>query len=264
MIRDPQIANGTKGFNGAAAGQVVYKNSANVATGNANVTVSDTGTLSLGSVPFFVNDYTAYDGYALKYSSSLGMVAFEPDPQNVLPRIPGRIYGPALPGGNFNTLNNFTLNTNTVSLVPFFSPRKTTYSKMGFKTGASFSGTGTYRCGLYSNVNGMPSARLYDWGTVTASAANTVQEVFASGSLSGWYWLAITTVTAATNNLVYTVQPPGNGFYSLLGGATTDMFTSANHVGFTYPTSGGALPASITQTSLVGQSICIYPWLKAL
>ena len=248
------------------ANQILYKDASNVLTGNSNFTYTPTG-FTLGGVPFFVTTGSAVDGQALKYSSSLGVVTFEEVTEPTITRTSGKFYGPTFTGpSSVNTA--YPLTTNTIYFIPFYSPRKTTYSKMGFSTGSSFAGTGVFRCGIFSNSNGMPLNRLADWGSVTATAANTTYEVFASGAYSGWVWIALAVSSAATTTTVKAINPTGNGYTTMLGTANANEIYAAMSVATGYSLtsglSGGTMPASITQSSLAVASTNILPYLKAL
>jgi hypothetical protein len=86
--------------------------------------------------------------------------------------------------------------------LPFYVTGTRAFDRIAFRTGSTFSGTGTIRLGVYNNSGGKPSTVLFDAGTVSATAASTTYTITINQTLnSGWYWLAFNSQTNATTSL---------------------------------------------------------------
>jgi hypothetical protein len=125
----------------------------------------------------------------------------------VFPYVSGRFYR----SPNTPSVTNFTITNNLTYFIPFYVFESNTFDRISFTTGATFSGSGSVRLGIYNNSGGSPSTVLLDAGTATPSAASQVNSITISQSLSaGWYWLAFNSITAATvNNFVMLGQSTG-------------------------------------------------------
>jgi hypothetical protein len=75
------------------------------------------------------------------------------------------------------------------------------FDRIATRTGATFSGSGVLRMGIYNDNGGVPGTLVLDAGTVAPNAANTNYEITIDQSLSaGLYWLcAVSQTNAATN-----------------------------------------------------------------
>jgi hypothetical protein len=94
----------------------------------------------------------------------------------------------------------------TIYFMPHLVTSTKTYTKIGFQTAASSTGSGVTRLGIYRSdptcelgINGL----VLDAGTVNASAGNTAYSITINVTLTpGLYWLAISTGNGASTNCV--------------------------------------------------------------
>jgi hypothetical protein len=101
------------------------------------------------------------------------------------------------PGSN----SSVAATLNLVYFLPLIVAETTTFDRIATRTGASFSGSGVVRLGIYDDSGGQPSTVVLDAGTVATSASNTAYEITISQTLSaGIYWLAFVSQTNATTN----------------------------------------------------------------
>jgi hypothetical protein len=85
-----------------------------------------------------------------------------------------------------------------------YFPNAVTLDRLQILTRNVFSGTASFRLGIYNDNSGVPNTVLLDAGTVSATAASTAYAITISQAVSaGWYWLAINRQTSATNNSIY-------------------------------------------------------------
>ena len=126
----------------------------------------------------------------------------------VFPYVSGRFYR----SPNTFSVTSFTITNNLTYFTPFYVFENNTFDRITFNTGATFTGSGSVRLGIYNNTNGFPSTVLLDAGTATPSAASQANSITISQSLSaGWYWLAFNSITASTvNNFI--MQGQGTGW----------------------------------------------------
>ncbi|MGA1381402.1 MAG: hypothetical protein ACO30N_07605 [Schleiferiaceae bacterium] len=97
----------------------------------------------------------------------------------------------------------FTMVEDVTYYSGIFVQEAITVDRICIRTGASWSGTGTIRLGVYNNSDGKPTTVLFDAGTVSATAANQTPEITINETLQpGWYWTAANLQTAATTNVV--------------------------------------------------------------
>jgi hypothetical protein len=90
-----------------------------------------------------------------------------------------------------NATSNSAPSTNVCSFMPFLVEQTQSFDRIAIQTTSSFTGTATYRLGIYNNGDRQPTTVLLDAGTVLASATSTIYAITISQSLSaGWYWLA--------------------------------------------------------------------------
>jgi len=77
-----------------------------------------------------------------------------------------------------------------------------TLNQIGVITASTFSGTASFRLGIYNDNNGVPGTVLLDSGTVSCTSAITLYNITISQALSVGtvYWLAANCITAATTN----------------------------------------------------------------
>jgi hypothetical protein len=92
-----------------------------------------------------------------------------------------------------------TLNRTQYNMI--FIQGAITVDRIAIRTHSNFSGTAVVRLGLYNASNGQPSTVVFDAGTVSCTAANTVYEITISQTIQpGWYFTACNTQTAASTN----------------------------------------------------------------
>jgi len=87
--------------------------------------------------------------------------------------------------------------------VPIYIGGTTTFDRIAFRTGSTFSGTASVRLGIYNHdsTTGKPSTVLLDAGTVSATNNNTSYSITINQTLSiGWYWITFNCPTAAATN----------------------------------------------------------------
>ena len=120
--------------------------------------------------------------------------------------------------------SSLTVTFQTTYYVPIVFNDTNTFDRISIATGASYSGTGAVRLGIYNNdsTTGKPSTVLLDAGTVATTAASTNYEITISQSLSaGAYWLAFCVQTAPTiANFVNLNGTTGVGFIVSTTGVT--------------------------------------------
>lgn len=95
--------------------------------------------------------------------------------------------------------NNITTVVNDTVYAPFIINETKTFDRIAIRSGASHSGTGSVRLGIYNNdgATGQPSTVLLDAGTVATTAPNTIFEITISQSLPpGAYWIAFNMQTS--------------------------------------------------------------------
>jgi hypothetical protein len=119
--------------------------------------------------------------------------------------------------------------TDQTRYSPILIPTTKTYDRIGIRTTATFSGTGSVRLGIYSDLDGKPDTVVLDAGLISPTAATTSYEITISQSLSaGFYWLAFNVVTAASTNSFQGVNTgSGSNNISNMGGFTNLSFSNS-------------------------------------
>ena len=132
---------------------------------------------------------------------------------------------------------------NTTYYCPIFIPT-CSVDRISFRTSGG-STTGNYRMGLYnvSSTTGKPSTVVFDAGTVSANAQNTVFSITISQNIAaGWYYLAInrqsggyefTTGTATVINYSFASTQfnlSGNSYSMFAQASVTGAFATAGAV----------------------------------
>jgi hypothetical protein len=119
--------------------------------------------------------------------------------------------------------------TDQTRYSPILIPTTTTYDRIGLRTTATFSGTGSVRLGIYSDLNGKPDTVVLDAGLISPTDASTSYEITISQSLSaGFYWLAFNVITAATTNSFQGVSAgSGSNNIANMGGFTGLSFSNS-------------------------------------
>lgn len=116
------------------------------------------------------------------------------------------------------------------------------------------------RLGLYTDVDGVPSDRVADWGTVPGDAVAVPTLTPSTPVTSGWYWQAIAFQLCPTTRptvAIYQNSPPSNrvggGSAGVVGGNTA-YFQDA------VP---GALPLKFTNNGSAALAQTPVVWMKA-
>jgi hypothetical protein len=126
--------------------------------------------------------------------------------------------------------------TNVTYYTPIQFSQSVTLDRIAINTNfTGFSGTASVRLGIFANTNGKPGALILDAGTVAPIATATSYAITISQALSaGIYWVAMNTITAATQNVYYSVANANNNNNIFFGGAlSTGASTSSGAMGFT-------------------------------
>jgi hypothetical protein len=134
-------------------------------------------------------------------------------------------------------------------------PISTTYDRIGFRAGASFSGTASMRLGIYNDNNGKPGTVNLDAGTVSVTTSGTNYEITINKTLSaGIYWLAANLVTAATTNNYVAISAVTSSFSFMSNYASLDWANVNAQIGFTESvnaSSGFATAGTVTETNQI-------------
>lgn len=143
-----------------------------------------------------------------------------------------------------------------VVYLPFLVGRKTTFTRIAYETTTGAAGAQA-RMGLYSAVNGAPSAKLWETGASTGVQSAATTEITISQSVDpGAYfiaWITDGTPTMRVLNFNATVST------FVMGMTATN---SQAPVGFTETSSGIALPATAGTLTPITTAICVGQWLK--
>ena len=120
-----------------------------------------------------------------------------------------------------------TATANVSYYAAFFVPVATTFDRIAFRTGGTFTGTASVRLGIYNTTSGKPSTVLLDAGTVSATAANVSYAITINQTLAaGVYWLVGNSQTAASINTY--VGPTSSAASAFIGQSFNSSLLQAN------------------------------------
>ncbi len=114
---------------------------------------------------------------------------------DVVPFVSGYYYKPTgLVPSSVVPANQITYYT------PIIIPTATTFNRISaYCAGITAGGTSIVRLGLYNSTAGKPSTVVFDAGTITATAANTLYEITINQTVNpGLYWVAFNQQTTPT------------------------------------------------------------------
>lgn len=175
--------------------------------------------------------------------------------------IGGGFPSPYVSGNKYGTIRSsgatITLTANTLYAAPFFCRRSTTFSAISVRVGTGAAST-KITLGIYSNVDGKPSALLHQSNNEpsTASSSSDAAGTFAANPTlaPGLYWLALVCdgtpglSGTGTGDIMLGVHN-GNTSVSVATGTTSQ---TAGYTGsFTY---NATLPSSFPTPSAVNQT----------
>lgn len=126
-----------------------------------------------------------------------GCVAFDAIEQsNVLPWVTGSFYG--IPPGVTPTTGLLTV-ASTMYAYPLYIPNKVTVATLALDVSTGVTG-GSFRIGIYADLNGRPSALIFDSGAGSAASTAIVTITPATGPTitPGWYWIATQFTASST------------------------------------------------------------------
>jgi hypothetical protein len=156
--------------------------------------------------------------------------------------------------------SNQTAVNNRIYYSPIFVDSTTSFDRLAFRTGTTFSGTATVRLGIFENTDGVPSTLILDAGTVSATASGTIYEITISQSLNaGFYWLAFAQQGTAPTTATYfgaTSAGTANQNYYMM---TSSAINAGPLNGYTQTSSGAFGNAG----SITGSSLVMYTYIRA-
>lgn len=123
---------------------------------------------------------------------------------------PSIYYGPAMGDPQQST---FVPVANRTYYTPFVVDETKTFDRIAMRTQSPFySGTGSFRLGIYNDSDNAPSTVNLDAGTVSTTAGNTLYEITISHTLTaGYYWLAFNCISVSSGT-VYVLGQFGSRF----------------------------------------------------
>lgn len=154
---------------------------------------------------------------------------------------------------NPNVAGTAGLAQSTIMYVPQYTHRALPIDQLAILTNAGTSTAGaTVRFGLYAaGSNGLPTARLYDWGTISPTLANTVYSLAVSGTLpKGWTWWAVCLNAIAFGGMQGVAFSFDYAPAQLMGGSSVPTTASAPLGNRAYYEAGTALPATATPLAM--------------
>jgi hypothetical protein len=147
---------------------------------------------------------------------------------------------------------------NRAEYLQFYIPASTTFDRIAIRTASTWSGTGTYRLGIYNNSGDKPTTVVLDAGQVSATAGSTTYEITINQTLGeGYYWLVIVPQALPTSGAMPTF---GN-----LNPASPTLVRAANTgVKLNFWAESGVSGTLATAGTLVGQQgEPLLIWLRA-
>lgn len=168
-----------------------------------------------------------------------------------LPKVSGRFYGPLTTNQPVNTALGAA---NRHYALPFFNSHTATAIALVFNVGTGIVGAWNARCGIYTDLNGVPSTLVAGSDTLIAVPGGSTTGAQTGSINSGtgvqlgggaWYWLTFVANTSG-QSLLSTTGPTATFLtQSLLGGATAMQAFAGNGTGGVFAALAfGALPAS--------------------
>jgi len=206
------------------------------------------------------NAYLYEDTGALKYQGTSGSVATIVNADGTMATSAGVAYANGMLSANYyaTASNNSSVSAavNQTYFTLLFVPASTTFDRIATRTGATHAGTSVARLGIYNNdANGQPSTVVFDAGTVSCTAANSVYEITISQTLAaGSYWLATNVQTVGTTPNFRTSTTP---YFQTTQGTTAGG--GAQLIGWQQT---GVTGAFATATGLTGGTNVVTTYLR--
>jgi hypothetical protein len=151
-----------------------------------------------------------------------------------------------------------TVTTPVVGRTHFSSiyiPNKGFYNQITVSTGATLTGSGIVRVGIFSGVTGKPGQLILDAGTANISAPSTAYAITINQELNvGTHWLAWNVQTAPTTYSMSCSTGLGSSVYNPFGTPhATSSATGTGLAGYTESSVFGPFE-NVIESNLVGSS----------
>jgi len=171
-------------------------------------------------------------------------------------------YPPTVPG-LATAFKTGAVSNNTIYYLPFFCRNSHTFTGLSFSNNTSVN-TYKFRLGVYTSVNGLPSARVVDSGELTVgdASANVLRTIVISQALSAntLYWLAY--VGNTSSNLLAMGAGSSQSLVQEVGlTAAAAVSTTTTQISFSESYAYAALPATATPGALVDTAVSNVPVL---
>jgi hypothetical protein len=151
--------------------------------------------------------------------------------------------------------NNYFVN-GTLYAMPFFIHDGGAFNRIGFNVTHQWQNP-NIRIAIYSNVNGAPSALMYDLGQIPINSSGNKEIVFYNSANCYGKWIWVTLLLSSPMNLMcYGWQSSGNPY---LGRTSTSSYTNIGVTSTSTPAS--SFPATFTNPTYVS-NIFPYIWIR--
>jgi len=146
---------------------------------------------------------------------------------------------------NFGAVTSVGITANRLNVAPYFPNQSFTCQSLNIQVAGAIAG-GLARIVIYSDVNGVPSAKLYESADLDCSTTGvktaTLTFSFTAGTA---YWIGV----AGNNSLISLNFIPAASMYTFSTSTNLALYTYAQAV-ITYPT----LPATLSTLTYIGNA----------
>lgn len=146
---------------------------------------------------------------------------------------------------NFGTVTSVGITANRLNVAPYFPNQSFTCQSLNIQVSGAIAG-GLAKIVIYSDVNGVPSAKLYESADLDCSTTGvktaTLTFSFTAGTA---YWIGV----AGNNSLISLNFIPAASMYAFSTSTNLALYTYAQAV-ITYPT----LPATLSTLTYIGNA----------
>lgn len=179
------------------------------------------------------------------------------------PKVSGRFY---VPYGSNVSVNLALGAANRHYAIPFWNSHTATAINLSFNVGTGIVAAWNARCGIYTDLNGVPSTLVAGSDTLIAVAGGSTTGAQTGSINSGtgvqlgggaWYWLTFVADTSGQSLLSVNWAAAALMTSTLLGGATaTQAFAGTGTGGVFAALAFGALPASFGAVTYNNNAAC--------